>query len=49
MNNAVFGKTMEDLRNRIDVRLVSNEKDRLKWKSKPSYMSQKNIWQYVNM
>ena len=32
---------MENLRNRIDVRLVSNKKDYLKWTSKPSYMSHK--------
>ena len=31
----------ENLKNRIDVRLVSNEKYSLKWTSKPSYMSQK--------
>ena len=29
---------MENLRNRIDARLVSNKKDYLKWISKPSYM-----------
>ena len=34
---------MENLRNRIDVRLVSNEKDYLKWTSKPSYMSHKTL------
>ena len=32
---------METLRNRIDVKLVSNKKDYLKWTSKPSYMSHK--------
>ena len=32
---------MQDLRNRIDVRLVSNKKGYLKWTSKPSFMSQK--------
>ena len=32
---------MENLRNRIDVRLVKNEKDYLKCTSKPSYMSHK--------
>ena len=36
----MHSKTIENLRNRIDVRLVKNEKHYLKWTSKPSYMSQ---------
>ena len=31
MNNSVYGKFMEHLRNRIDERLVNNKKDYLKW------------------
>ena len=34
MNNATYNKTMENLRNRTDGRLVSNEKVYLKWTSK---------------
>ena len=41
MNNAIYGRTMENLGNRIDVKLVNNEKDYLKYTSKPSYMSHK--------
>ena len=41
MNNAVYAKTMENFRNKIDARIVSNKKDYLKWTSKPSNMSQK--------
>ena len=41
MNNAIYGKTMEKLRNRIDVQLIKNEKDYLKFTLKPSYMSYK--------
>ena len=32
---------MENLRNKIDVRLVNHKKDYLKWTSKPSYISHK--------
>ena len=32
---------MENLRNRINIRLVNNEKNYLKYTSKPSYMSHK--------
>ena len=39
MNNAIYGKTMKNLRNNIDVRVVNKEKDYLKCTSKSSYMS----------
>ena len=32
-------ETMENLKNRIDLKLVNSEKDYLKCTSKPSYMS----------
>ena len=39
--NSVYGKTKENLRKRINVRLVSNEKDFLKCTSKPTHIVQK--------
>ena len=41
MNNAVYRKTMQVVRDRIDVKLVSNKNDYLKWASKPNY---KPLW-----
>ena len=41
MINSVYGKTMENLRKRINVRLVANQKDFLKYISKPTHITHK--------
>ena len=41
MINSVYGKTMENLRKRINMRLVANQKDFLKYTSKPTHITLK--------
>ena len=41
MNNSVFGKTMENIRNRVDVKLVNTEEKLKKLVAKPNFRSQK--------
>ena len=41
MITSVYGKTMENLRKRINVRLINNEKDFLKNTSRPTYITHK--------
>ena len=43
MNNSVFGKTMENLRKRVDVRLVTNSKKLMKLVASPTYVGCKII------
>ena len=43
MNNSVFGKTMENLRKRQDIKLVTDEEKLLKWVSRPSFVSFKTF------
>ena len=41
MNNSVFGKTMENIRNRVDVKLVNTEEKLKKLVAKPNFRSRK--------
>ena len=43
MISSVYGKTIENLRKRINVRLVNNEKDFLKHTSRPTYVAHKHF------
>ena len=43
MINSVYGETMENLRKRICVRLVNNEKDFLKYTSRPTHITHKIV------
>ena len=37
MSNSVFGKTLENIRNRVDIRLISSDKVAQKLAAKPNY------------
>ena len=41
MNNSVFGKTMENIRNHRDNKLVTSDKRRTRLVSEPNYHSHK--------
>ena len=41
LNNGIYGKCMENLRKRINVKLINNSKDYLKTVSKPNFILQK--------
>ena len=43
MIKCVYGKIMENLRNRINVKLVNDVKNYLKWVSRPNFVSQKTF------
>ena len=43
MNNAAYGKTMENVKNRFHMRFVNSGKDFLKWTSKNNLHFTENI------
>ena len=43
MNNSVFGKAMENVRNRRDIKLLTSDKRRKRLVSTPKYQSHKNF------
>ena len=46
MINSVYGETMGNLRKRMNVRLVNNEKDFLKYTSRPTHFTHKIFGNY---
>ena len=43
MNNSVFGKTMENVKNHRDIKLITTDKQRSILVSEPNYHSSKRI------
>ena len=41
LNNAVYGKTMKNMRKRIKIRIIKNAKDFIKYTSKPTCVNWK--------
>ena len=49
MNNSVFGKTMENIRNHRNIKLVTNDKKRSKLVSEPNYHTINLISEYLSI
>ena len=47
MNNSVFGKTMKNVRNHRDIKIVTTNKQRNKFASEPNYNTTKYISKYL--
>ena len=47
MNNSVFGKIMENVRNQRDIKLVTSDKRRKRLVSEPNYHSHKKFSEHL--
>ena len=47
MNNSVFGKTVENVRNHRDIKLVTSDKRRKRSASEPNYHSHKTFSEHL--
>ena len=47
INNSVFGKTSENVRNHRDIKLVTSDKRRKRLVSEPNYHSHKNFSEHL--
>ena len=47
MNNSVFGKTMKNVRNHRDIKLVTSDKRRKRLVSEPNYHSHKKFLEHL--
>ena len=47
MNNSVFGKAMENVRNHRDIKLVTSDKTRKRLVSEPNYYSHKTFCDHL--
>ena len=44
MNNSVFGKTMENVRNRMEMHLTSDYENAVKWQTKHKFKQGKTVF-----
>ena len=44
LNNAVYGKSMENMRKRIKLRIIKNEGDFIKYALRPTYINHNIFW-----